>query len=150
MAGYRETLNSRNYKFVADVEAFVTTTQKRIDLVVKQSTQEVVNQAQLPTAQGGRMRVDTGFLRASGQVSLNGMPSGPGRGERNGSYQWESSAANLSIMGAEPGATIWFGWTANYAKYREAYDGFLIAAVQNWQTIVNSKVAEIKSRFGNE
>lgn len=96
---------------------------------------------------GGKMRVDTGFLRASGQLSLTGMPSGPVRGDKNGSYTFDRTIAETTLNGVTAGDTVFWGWTANYAKYREAYDGFLISAVQQWQAIVNKNAADIISRI---
>ena len=99
------------------------------------------------------MRVDTGFLRASGQASLNGAPTGPGRPSKGATAgQFGDGSKNdpqieATIGKLKFGATLYFGWTANYARYREAYDGFLISALQNWQQTVNGVIAEAKRRF---
>ncbi len=78
------------------------------------------------------MRVDTGFLRASGQASLTGLPSGPSdKSEAPGQFDYTFVLAQARL-----GGTIWFGWTANYAIYREFQDGFMRSAAQNWQDIV--------------
>ena len=120
-----------------------------MDALVRQSVQDVVNDAQRTANRGGHMRVDTGFLRASGQLSLTGMPSGPVRGEKRAAgtegetYEWESSAVELTLRGVQAGGRVYFGWTAVYAKYREAYDGFLFSAVQNWQAIVDRAARRI-------
>ena len=104
------TLNGRGSSFEAQVDRIVANTEKRLDLVMKQSLINTINYMhkvgpsvastkaainvglggggrgksykpiQGPVAaagEGGRMRVDTGFLRASGQLSFNGMPTGP-------------------------------------------------------------------------
>ena len=148
---YERILGTRNYHFSADVDAFVQQTNKRMRALVLQSTEDLINQAQTPVAKGGKMRVDTGFLRASGQVSLTGMPSGPTRGDTNkdGSkrkYRVSDFSASAKLTGFQLGETIFFGWTAEYAKYREAYDGFLYSAIQNWQSIVNRVAEQIKQR----
>lgn len=94
------------------------------------------------------MRVDTGFLRASGQASLTGMPTGPGRGSPDGTYPPDTTSVIVTIANAKVGEDrIFFGWTANYARYRESRDAFLRLAVQKWDQIVSSNVAKAKARF---
>lgn len=143
---YERILGTRDYTFSAQVEGFVTETEKRMVALAKQSTTDLINQVQTPVGKGGRMRVDTGFLRASGQMSLTGLPSGPVRGDPDKKYTWNKATAVADFANFALGSTIYFGWTANYAKYREAYDGFLITGIQNWQTIVNNVVAQIVAR----
>lgn len=129
-------------------------TQLRMSALAAQSTQDLIEEAQTPVAKGGKMRVDTGFLRASGQASFSGMPSGPSRGRERGVndapgellYDTPEDFAIAMLQGFELGKTIYFGWTANYAKYREAYDGFLVSALQNWQSIVNRNCALIAAQ----
>lgn len=136
-------------KFTADVEAIVLASEKRMLALIRQSVQDVVEDAQTPVAKGGRMRVDTGFLRASGRMSLTGLPQGPVRGDNTdpGSYTYDENNVIATLGQTQIGSTIYFGWTANYAKYREAYDGFLDAALQNWQKIVDRNTEEIRKRI---
>lgn len=145
-----------NKSFQAQVDASVVNTKKKMLLVLKQSLNNTVNEMQTPVAKGGKMRVDSGFLRASGQASLNGMPSGPSRKPEDAKKEQFDSATEgkvatsvLAAIGSIGfGATFFFGWTANYAKYRELYDGFRDSALQNWQKTVDAVVAEAKRRFG--
>ena len=136
-------------KFSAQVDDIVLKTEKRLTALARQSTQELVDQAQKPVAKGGKMRVDTGFLRASGQMSLNGMPTGPVRpeAEEPGEYNWEQTTVITTLAKLKLGGSAFFGWTANYAKYRETYDGFLDAAVQNWPAIVAKVTRQIRARI---
>lgn len=134
-------------KFSVQVNAIVLATKKRQLALVRQAIQETVDDAQTPVAKGGRMRVDTGFLRASGQSSLNGFPTGPQRGARDGAYNWQENQTELTIAGMDIGSTFFFGWTANYAKYREVYDGFLSVAVQSWPQRVERISREIMKRI---
>lgn len=147
---YEYELGKRNYNVETQVTDFVAETKRRISAVVKMSVQEVFNTASTPTAKGGKMRVDTGFLRASGKISLTGMPSGPGRGERKepNSYSFDEDTAVAALTGHKTGQSIFVGWHANYAKYREAYDGFLFSALQNWQKIVDKYCNELMKRKG--
>ena len=131
--------------FAATVDKFVRVSEARIDAVMKESTQRVIEEAQVPVAKGGKMRVDTGFLRNSGLVSLTGMPSGPSR--PGDAAAGPPQDVNVEIAKAPPGAAIWFGWTANYARPREYLDGFLRSAAQNWRGIVAKVSAELKERI---
>ena len=42
---------------------------------------------------------------------------------------------------------LYIGWTANYAVYREAYDGFMEGALQSWPKHVSSAVQEAAKAF---
>jgi len=134
--------------FTAQVDDFIAKSKKNTLILIQQSVQDVVNDAQTPVKQGGRMRIKTGFLRWSGQGSLNGMPTGPSRGElkEDNSYQYEASLTSLKINEMTIGSTFHFGWTANYAKYRELHDGFLETSLQNWSQIVAKNTEEIRKR----
>ena len=121
-----------------------------MEAVFKESTQRVIEEAQRTRGEGGRMRVDTGFLRASGQASTASMPridttARPVRGQR---YQYNASPIALVIAGADLGDTIYFGYTASYAGIRESKDAFVTSAALKWQQIVNRVVAELQARSG--
>jgi len=133
--------------FQAQVDRHIVNTEKRMNLVMKQSLQNTINEMQTPTAKGGKMRVDTGFLRASGQSSLNGMPTGPSRKPPEGQFDWAASDTTATIGNMKFGSTFFFGWTASYARVRETYDGFMSSALQNWQQTVDKVVADAKRRF---
>lgn len=129
-----------------------------MEAVFRESAQRVIAEAQRPKGEGGRMPVDTGFLRASGQVSLSGPPlirQGfvPPNDAKPGSYAYNASPIALQIAGAKLGGTIWFGYTAAYAAAREygargqAPDAFVRGAAQQWQQIVKDVIREAKARF---
>ena len=59
-------------KFSKQVDDVIALTEKRLIALARQSTQEVIDQAQLPVAKGGKMRVDTGFLESVGATIFNG------------------------------------------------------------------------------
>ncbi len=129
--------------FGASVDAWVRASKARMEAVHKTATQSVIDDAQTPVGKGGRMRVDTGFLRLSGQTSLEGMPTGP---ERPSEGFPKGEDANLVIGRARLGDTIYHGWTAAYARARESKDAFLGLATQKWQQYVDKAVAEAKRR----
>jgi len=138
-------------EFTAQVDSWVTNSIKRMHAVRNASVEMVVNDAQLATAKGGRMRVDTGFLRASGQMSLGGMPTGPVRGDDAATkFQYDDGSSvtpvALILARASLGTDIFFGWSANYARAREAHDGFLRLAVQKWPDFVAEATRQAKSR----
>ena len=129
--------------FSAQVDAFVAQTEQRTTAVFKASAQDVLKDAQTPTAKGGRMRVKTGNLRNSHVSGLNGSTSLSG-----------ADSYVLTIAQAKLGDKITGGWTANYAGYREfgargqAPDFFLRGAAQKWPQIVKANAAKLKARIG--
>lgn len=135
--------------FASQVDEMVINTEAKLTVLARASIQDVINEAQHARAKGGRMRVDTGFLRASGQGSLTGMPTGPVRGDKTApnSYPYNPGTVTVQLGKLQIGANFYFGWTANYAKYRELYDGFLEAAVRNWPRIVAFHTDAIRERF---
>lgn len=162
--------------FVADVDKIIRASEERMNALIRQSTQEVIDIAQTPGfsvastkiaikkglggrgkkkiqgpvpsgGKGGKMRVDTGFLRASGRISFSGMPSGPTRGEPGKTYAYDEGSVELKLAGAKVGMTIFFGWTAAYALIRETYDGFMISAVQKWPSIVEKITNQIREQI---
>lgn len=143
---YEYELGKRNYSFAAQVDRIFVNTDKKLNLVQKQALINIIEEMQTPVSKGGKMHVDTGFLRASGQASLNGMPTGQSIPSKT--IPQVESNATLIIGQMQLGSTLFWGWTANYAKYREAYDAFMYSAIQNWQKTVDNVVAEAKKRFG--
>lgn len=137
---------ARNYNFASSVDDFVRETQGRMTAFVRETIKRTVDIAQTPTAKGGKMRVDTGFLRASGQLSLSGLPTGPVRGDPDQKYQLNDNTVTITLANYKLGDTLYFGWTANYAIYREAYDGFLESAIQMFPQTAAKVTAEIKQR----
>lgn len=145
---YQYELGKRNYNLSAVIPKWVKKNQELLDVIVKSSVQDLIDEAQLSDDKGGKMRVDTGFLRASGKLSFTGLPTGPVRGDDDKKYEYDPNVVLTVLNEYKSGQTIFFGWTANYAKFREAYDGFLYSAVQNWQAIVKKNVAKLRKDLG--
>lgn len=138
-------------KFSATIDAFVARNGKVLRAIQNESVERTIRIAQLSDDKGGRMRVDTGFLRASGQISFNGMPTGPAVKPSDAMandprYDWTSGPIIVAIATAPIGAEIHWGWTANYARYREYEDGFLRVAVQQWPKTVAEVTEELKRK----
>lgn len=131
---------------VGDVDKFIINTEERMLAVARQSISAVIEDAQVPVAKGGRMRVKTGFLRSSGLAELNTVPVGPTRGDPDGRYNWTADKLNLVLARMKLGDVFYFGWTANYARTREVFDAFLETAVQKWQTHVNNAVSYFRNK----
>lgn len=133
--------------FSAQVDDQVRLVDRRVAAVFRNAARRVINHAQTPTAKGGRMRVRTGFLRNSGRAGKGDLPKGPIRGREGRSYDWEgaSQAEVMAVIAqTEPGEQIFFGWTAAYARAREAKDGFLRGAMEQWQSFVSQEAARAK------
>jgi hypothetical protein len=136
--------------FSAQVSKWAAKSEKRVEAVFKQATQDVAEQVKKPVSQGGNMRVDTGFLRASLMASTAHMPrinkdAKPSPGQ---TYNGGDSEIALVIAGAEIKDTIYLGFTASYAAPREYHDGFVRLTAQNWPKIVDNAARVIKSRVG--
>ena len=111
---------------------------RNAELIMRQTVQDVIADAQRPTAQGGRMRVDTGFLRNSLATSLNGSTalSGP-------------DGYILVVAGMKVTDTLTAGWTASYAAHREygargqSPDYFMRGAAQKFEAFARANVAKV-------
>lgn len=137
---------------LANLDAWARATQERMNAVVRGSAQEVCRIAQTPVSKGGRMVVDTGFLRNSFQSSLNGSTS------LTGGDSYVLVAASM-----EAGDVAEFGWTAAYARrinygftgqdskgrtYNQQGAHFLEGAAAEWQNIVRGEVAKAMAAVG--
>jgi hypothetical protein len=126
--------------FAASLDAFADKTVAQMRAVMQESVQEVVATAQTPKAQGGRMPVDTGFLRNSLASGVNGAFGAPA-----------PESYELTIAGMEIGDVARFAWTANYAMYQELGTSkmhgnhFVGAAAAEWPQIVERNAARVKS-----
>lgn len=131
-------------KFETQIDEFIVNTEAKMLEVVKRSVDALIEEAQTPTVKGGKMRVDTGFLRSSGQAQLGSMPSGPSQRNPESKYMWETNQTQIVLGKLKKGDIFYFGWTAKYARYREMYDGFLDSAIQKWQSYVDQSVRKLR------
>lgn len=126
--------------FTIQVEAFANKTREQMQNVLRNSVQDVLETAQRPKALGGRMPVDTGFLRNSLASGLNGTFGPP-----------DSSSYVLTVAGMDLGDVARFAWTAAYAIHQELgtskFPGnhFVGAAAAQWQRFVDINVAKVKT-----
>lgn len=145
--------------FSASIAAWANKVEGAAEAVFKESAQELVSEVQKTRNEGGRMRVDTGFLRASLLASTSAMPrinpaAVPPEGAGPNSIPFDFGTIEAVIAGSEFGQTIYLGYTAAYARYREygandqPGDAFVRTAAQRWPQIVNEQAAKIRSRLG--
>lgn len=129
--------------FSAQVDAWIAKSERLSMAVLQQATQAVINDANTPVAKGGRMRVDTGFLRNSLKAKIGSMPSGTAT-----AGNWSDSEVVLTLTRLQPGQVFYAGWLAGYARPREHYDGFLRMATQKWQEQVDAAARQLRQRAG--
>lgn len=141
-------------KFSTKVDAFAKKVEARLRVIALESVQETVSLAQRTRGEGGRMRVATGFLRASVQGAIEQMPSGPTDNPEKKEYPKDAVVAGepvvVTLLHWDPikEETFFVGWTANYARHRETLDGFLRGAVELWDQTVNKAVKKAEHRIG--
>ena len=127
--------------FEVSVSDFADLTENRMLAVFKESAQDVLEEAQTPVAKGGRMPVDTSFLRNSLVSGLNGSFSNSGP---------ESYVA--TIVELELGDVAKFGWTAEYAEHQEYGTKYMTgkfyagSAVARWPEFVKRNAAKATSK----
>lgn len=124
----------------ANISGWSEKAKRNAVLIVRQSIQDVTEDAQTPKAQGGRMPVDTGFLRNSLTAGLDGAAVAEG-----------DAAYIAAVAGMEIGDTFNARWTAAYARrmefgfigqdalgrsYNQPGNFFMGGALMRWQEIV--------------
>lgn len=136
-----------SHSFSEQVDAWVKETEARMLAVFRESTRRTVANAQQ------MVPVDTGFLRASVQASLNGMPPiDRGAKPTAEAYGYDDTGVVMTIANAELGDTIYVGWTASYAAHVEygttkmVGRGFVAIAALAWPNTVYQVTQELKSR----
>lgn len=139
--------------FSAQIDAWTRKSKARMEAVAKTATQELFIEVLRPMKQGGRMRVVTGFLRASFQASLDAPVnlSVANPDPENGEFSTDLGAILLVIDGADLGQTIYGAFTANYARPREygargqAPDAFVLTNAQRWPEFVQEAITQVRS-----
>jgi len=133
-----------------DIENFTKKYETRLKRVFGASVQELAEEANEPVGKGGRMRVDTGFLRSSLKGQRNTMPSGAGEPTKGQTYSKtdsldgaEESSLLAELLRWKAGDKFYLGWSANYARVREYKDGFVRYAAQRWEQIVKDNAKKL-------
>lgn len=138
-------------KFGSQVRAFAEKAKEMQLAIFRESAQKLMEEANTPEGQGGKLPVDTGFLRGSQAASTEGMPADG------------AQPPGLVFVTLQVGQTVWAGWTAKYAMrmehgfqgtdslgrvYAQAGKGFARAAAQRWDFIVAEVAADVRGRMG--
>lgn len=142
--------------FSAAVAGWTEKVPEAVEAVRNESAKEVVRDMQTLRSEGGRMRFDTGFLWSSLMASTASMPriNPNAHPIEGGSYSFDFSQVEAVIAGASLDDTLYFGYTAAYAAYREygangqPADGFVRMAAMNWNQIVNRNAQKVGKAFG--
>lgn len=137
--------------FSADVDDWIRESEARVETVLKMATQELFYGVLKPVREGGRMRIETGFLRSSFTVTLNApMTRAVPRPDGDATYSVDTGAISLVINQAEIGQTIYGVFAANYARPREygsrgkPGDGFVMTNAARWQDYVDEAVLAVR------
>ena len=142
--------------FADQVSEWVEAVEGATEAVFREAVQDLFETAQTPVGAGGRLPLDTGYLRASFQVSTTAMPpiSTSARPANGQSYSYTGQEVTAVLATAQLGVTVFGGYTASYAPFVEfgargrAPAAFVRTAAQRWPQIVRSKETEVQSRLG--
>jgi hypothetical protein len=137
--------------FSADLQRFSKRVQARALDVARESIQDVIDDAQTPKAKGGRMPVQTGFLRNSIASGLNGVtfPTRPRPQGQESLGDPDPTSYTLTIGQLDLGDVARFAWTAEYAIFQElgtsAFAGnhFVGVAAAKWPQFVEANARRI-------
>ena len=134
--------------FSAQVKAFAELSRKKVELIVKQSAQDVFDLATTTqpgveatggSFQIGKVPVDLGDLINSFRIGLNGTQGG------------DRGAVALTIAGMELGDSVTGVFTSDHAlpvEYGTANMAgrfFVLTAAQQWQAIVAANAAKARA-----
>lgn len=134
--------------FKGQIDQWILKSTELTEAVIKDAAQEMAIDANTPVGKGGRMRVDTGFLRNSIAASLNSLPSGQNvKPDGYSKQEWSPSEVVTTINRMSIGDKLFIGWAAEYAQYRENQDFFARTAAQNWPQYVQNAVYNMRLRF---
>lgn len=131
--------------FAATVGDWARRTEGALDVVFRESCQELVSQL------NALAPVDTGFMRASLVASTTAMPM---IRAADGQVPGDLGEIVLVINGLEAGEVLYLGYTASYSAFvhyganGRAGRPWVDMVSQRWQSIVAAKAAEVKSRLG--
>jgi hypothetical protein len=138
--------------FAADLSSWSDKAKRNMLNIAKTSIQDVIDDAQTPKAKGGRMPVQTGFLRNSIASGLNGVtfPTRPRPQGQERLGDPDPTSYTLTIGQLDLGDVARFAWTAEYAIFQElgtsAFAGnhFVGVAAAKWPQFVEANARRIK------
>lgn len=135
--------------FTAQIAEFIKDVEGATDTLIKQSLQDVINDAQKSRFKGGNLPIDTSFLINSGKAEIGVLPTGQEKAPEGFAFQsWDGGNVAATLARYKVGEVFYFGWTANYARAMENRYSFMKLAAQKWPQIVDKSTAKIKQRLG--
>ncbi len=145
-------------RFASEVDDWVRATKARMDAVFRTATLRLIQRMQTP---GEYVPFDTGALRASLVVVVNGTPPPPRTKEpESPATAWDSSQIVATISGAVAGDVVVASYTTAYARrleygfvgtdslgrtYNQQGRGWVRRAAQSWGSIVAQATADAKA-----
>lgn len=139
--------------FSGDIEKHRQKVLRRARFVARTAALETFNESRLLRSKGGRMPLDTGFLRASSQARIGSIPSGPTQSPSPNKRYGENEQASgqpveaTIIRWIPERDRLYFGFTANYARWMEAKYGYVRGAAENWNKNVRSANKRARSEI---
>jgi hypothetical protein len=138
-----------------------------LEVILKESAQELAETAQTTVNAGGNLPIDTGFLRASLMASTASAPSidpnaKPPKDAGPGSIPLNTGQIEAVIAGLELGEPLYLAWTAAYARrleygftggdslgryYSTRGYGFTRLAAQQWPQIVDRVARRLSAKI---
>lgn len=120
---------------------------EQVEAIRIASVQDTVEVMLRAVGNGGRMRVDTGFLRSSLVASTAAMPLIDPAGRPVEGQSYAMGNYDAAIMGAGQDDEIYLGFTASYAGAREVKDHFVEGAFLDWSATVRRNEAAARERL---
>lgn len=127
--------------------------ERRTTALLRNSVQELANEAGRTIPNGGRVPVKTGNLARSVVASLT-----PPVVDADGTTRTAGQDVSLVLASLNPGDDVWIGWTAAYAArvnfgfvgadslgrtYNQSGAGFAEAAAARWPEIVEAEARKM-------
>lgn len=139
--------------FAAQVSAFAAKSKDRIVRVRNESAERVVDIMQTIDDEGGRLKFDTGFLRASLRACFGEPGFAVTYNPNDGTtFSYDPTEVSMVIASQDLSDVLTFVYTANYALPREygargqSPDAFVQGAAMQWQRVVSEVAAELKDK----
>lgn len=142
--------------FADQVGAFARETEERMTAVWRDAVQRTVSSMQQSVGEGGNLPIDTGFLRNSIAANKGTTPMAGLRRNPGGSFSYDASDINLTILSSTPQEGLSVVYTAEYAIYVEmgargrSPRGFVRLAAQRWPEFVRRANNALENRVNGQ
>ena len=135
-------------KFADQIKNRTEAYNRRIRAASRKAIELTVNDMMTLRSQGGRLRLDTGFLANSAGAGVGQIPTGLSESP-GGTITTQLTGLPLpvALLQWQPGQTFYWGFTAGYSAFRESEDGFVRGAAEKWPRFVREAANDAKSRI---